>query len=204
VDGSVATVFRLSPLTGLPSRRAGSYTSYLVGFGRRLTRALLPAAVVAATLALAGCSAPEPSPLTASERDDICRSLHDPVVFTAASAVYAPVFLYRKFDSAVPGGTALPHPDCSYLARSEYADRLEVFYFGPHEDLVQVLIDQLEDTGFRKRGNTWILPDTTNQPAAIARVEQFYAAPDARKEFRPYAELIGRPAVVLSITTRQY
>jgi hypothetical protein len=176
----------------------------MVGFGPTRARAWLPVALVVATLALAGCSPPESSPLTASERDDICRTLHDPVVVTAASAVYAPVFLYRKFDSALPGGRALPHPDCAYLARSEYADRLEVFYFGPDEDLIATLIGQLEETGFQRRGGTWILPDTGRQPRAIARIEQFYAAPDARAEFREYAAMINRPAVVLSITTRQY
>ena len=176
----------------------------MVGFGPTSAQAWLPAALVAATLVLAGCAAPEPSPLTASERDEMCRSLRDSVVFTAASAVYAQVFLYRKFDPAVPSGTALPHPDCSYLARSEFADRLEVFYFGPKEELIAKLIDQLEDTGYAHRGDRWVLPETGRQPRAIARIEQFYAAPDARDEFRGYAELIGRPAVILTITTRRY
>ncbi len=122
----------------------------------------------------------------------------------AASAVYAPIYLYRKFDAALPGGRAIPHPDCSYLARSEFADRLEVFYFGPKESLIPRLIEQLGDTGFQKRGDRWVLPDTGRHPRAIARIEQFYAAPDAKAEFRNYAQLIGRPAVILTITTRRY
>jgi hypothetical protein len=176
----------------------------MVGFGPTPARAWSPVALVAAMLVLAGCAPPAPSPLTAHERDEICRSLHDPVVFTAASAVYSPIFLYRKFDPAVPGGTALPHPDCTYLARSEYADRLEIFYFGPRDALIAKLIDQLEGTGFEESDERWVLPDETGQPRAIARIERFYGASDAATEFRSYAELIGRPAVVLSITSRQY
>jgi hypothetical protein len=175
----------------------------MVGFGPTPPRAWLPVALVAATLLLAGCTPPEPSPLTASERDDVCRILHDSVVDVAASSVASPIVLYRKFGPAVPGGTALPHPDCSYLARSEYADRLEVFYFGPRAALIPKLVEQLEHTGFREQGERWVLPDIPGQPRAIARIEQFYSAPDADPEFRSYAELIARPAVVLSITSRR-
>ena len=92
----------------------------------------------------------------------------------------------------MPGGTALPYPDCAYLARSEFADRLEVFYFGPEETLVEEITDQLADTGFLEQGDRWLLPDADGQPHAIARIEQFYAAPDASAEFRIYAELIAQ------------
>ena len=176
----------------------------MVGFGPTRARAWLPAALVVVALALAGCSPPESSPLTAKERDDMCRTLRDSVVVVAASAVYSPVFIYRKFDPAVPGGTVVPHPDCSYQVRSEFADRLEIFYFGPRDVLIAKLVDQLEDTGFEEVDERWVLPDETGQPQAIARIERFYSAPDALAEFRTYAELINRPAVVLSITSRRY
>ena len=176
----------------------------MVGFHPTPARALLPSALVAVILALAGCAAPEPQTLTAGERDDICRTLHDSVVVAAASAVYSPVYLFRSYGPSVPRGTALPYPDCAYLARSEYADRLEIFYFGPKESIVKELTDQLSETGFFEQGDRWLQPDADGQPHAIARIEQFYAAPDASAEFRTYAELIAKPAVIITITIRRY
>ena len=94
----------------------------MVDFGRSSARAWLPVALIAATLSLAGCSPPESSPLTASERDDICRTLRPSVVIVAASAVYAPIYLYRKFDAALPGGTAHPAPRL-FLPRAQRVRR---------------------------------------------------------------------------------
>jgi hypothetical protein len=175
------------------------------GFRPTPTRAWLPAALVAVIVALAGCAPAASGPLTAGQRNEICHTLRDSVVVAAASAVYSPVYLYRSYGPRMPGGTGLPYPDCAYLARSEFADRIEVFYFGPDEDeIIQELTDQLSATGYQEQGDRWILLDADGQPHAIARVEQFYAAQDADEEFRPYAELIGKPAVVISITSRRY
>jgi hypothetical protein len=165
---------------------------------------ILVAAALATALLLTGCTPPEPRRLTAGDKNEMCESLHNSVVVAAATAVYSPVYLYRAYGPALPEGHALPYPDCAYLARSEFAERTEVFYFGPAETLLDELIDQLSTTGFQEQGDRWVLLDADGQPHAIARIEQFYTASDAGVEFRPYAELIGRPAVILSITSRRY
>jgi hypothetical protein len=117
--------------------------------------------------------------------------------------VFSSVFIYRIFGAALPGdGKPLPYPDCTYLARSSFADRLEVFYFGPPEDIVEDIEERLIRSGYEPDGSRWIRTDGEGEPWSFARVEQFFAAPDAALEFRVYAELINRPAVIVSVTSR--
>ena len=167
------------------------------------SRKLVVAALAAAAL-LGGCAPSPPDPLTEVEAEELCEVLHDHVALTAAREVYSAVFLYRYYGPALPaGGESLPYPDCAYLARSNFADRLEVFYFGPEESIVDDIEASLRGSGYAPEGKRWLRTDGDGQPWSYARIEQFYAAPDAALQFRVYAELINRPGVIVSVTSRR-
>lgn len=162
-----------------------------------------PAQLGAIALAIAlvagtgGCAA-EAKRLTAADKEELCSSLYDAVVNTAASAVYAPINLFRRYGPALPGGISLPYPDCAYLARSEHAERLEVFYYGGDQDTMDAIERVLEKSHFDPDGESqW---RSHRRPGVVARIEHFWSAQDAHEEFRSYAALLNRPAIVVTVT----
>jgi hypothetical protein len=157
--------------------------------------------VIALALALvggvAGCAPAEVKNLTAAQKESVCSDLYDSVVFTSASAVYAPINLYRRYGPALPGGISLPYPDCAYLARSEHTERQEVFYFGNDADDVAAIERSLEKSDYTSVGDG--LWRSSRRSGASAHVERFWSAQDAAEEFRSYAALLNRPAIVVTV-----
>jgi hypothetical protein len=162
--------------------------------------AQLGSIVLALTLftGLAGCEAPQGKRLTAADKEELCSSLYDTVVFTAASAVYAPISLFRRYGPTLPGGTSLPYPDCSYLARSEHTERLEVFYLGIDDAELARIESALVRSDYIPEDET--LWRSLRRPGATARIERFWAANDAADKVRAYAALLNRPAIIVTVT----
>jgi hypothetical protein len=155
------------------------------------------ALAVALVAGLAGCEAPTVPPLTAADKEDLCSSLYDTVVVTAASAVYAPISLFRRYGPTLPGGTSLPYPDCAYLARSEHTERTEVFYLGIDETELARIEGALESSAYVPDGES--LWRSMRRAGAVARIEQFWSVRDASDDVRAYAALLNRPAIVVTI-----